>query len=79
MMEEWKEWIDLIVSCWNEERGSRIKLNELIEEIIKRGGNLFKKEERMRKRLEREEKMKKKKEEKEKQAEESEVEPRVLF
>jgi hypothetical protein len=79
IMEEWKDWIDLIVSCWNEEARRRIRLNGLIEEMIKKGGNLFKTEERMRKRLEREEKRTKVKEEKEKKAEESNVEPRVLF
>jgi preprotein translocase subunit SecG len=79
MVEEWKEWIDLIVSCWNEEGRRRIRLNELIEEMLQRGGNLFKREERMRKRLERKEKLKKVKEEKEKKEEESKVEPRVLF
>jgi hypothetical protein len=79
IIQEWKEGIDVIVSCWNEEGGRRIRLNELIEEMIKRGGNLFKREERMRKRLEREERMKKMKVEKEKKAEESNIEPRVLF
>jgi serine/threonine protein kinase len=78
-MEEWKEWIDFIVSCLNEEGRRRIRLSELIREMINRGGNLLRKEERMRKKFEREKEKKKEKKEKEKKAEESKRDPAVVF
>jgi hypothetical protein len=37
MMEEWKESIQFIISCWESERERRIKLRVLMEEIEKFG------------------------------------------
>jgi hypothetical protein len=41
LKEELKELVEVIVSCWNEEREKRIKLNELIDKMRKIGGEGF--------------------------------------
>jgi hypothetical protein len=36
-----KKWKDLIISCWNSEGRKRIRLKDLISEVIKHGGSRF--------------------------------------